>query len=274
MAPTTVKPSSATPSHWPWLMCQATIASCPAVFISPLAKHWPTYTSALRVSRYWPLICGAEAAKALKPSSVMKAVRKAIFLMGKLLTLILAAWTGLRIGGRWDGIFQPPGGEIDQGKPHVGQDHQEQCRHIRNGVAQAQCRSAGGGQPAINAHNPQRDHSRDHHGAEEGKQEQSTEYLAGQGKVPSECGENPQRLIDAHRNNQGEQRGNQQTRNKKTTGAHHYRHTNHERIHQRGGQKAQHVHHNGRQGEFLIGKLSCGDAAHRASSEQHREPES
>jgi len=138
IAPTTVNPSRETPSHWPWLMCQATIASCPAVFISPLAKHWPTYTSALRVSRYWPLICGAEAAKALKPSSVMKAVRKAIFLMGKLLTPILAAWTGLRIGGRCHGIFQTPGGEIDQSESHVGQDHQEQRRHIRNGKAQDQ----------------------------------------------------------------------------------------------------------------------------------------
>src|SRR5438270_3404310 len=58
MAPTIVSPSSETPSHLPSPICQATIASCPAVFISPLAKHWPTYTSALRVSRYWPLIWG------------------------------------------------------------------------------------------------------------------------------------------------------------------------------------------------------------------------
>src|SRR5712664_3006950 len=61
---TTERPSSATPSppalvQLPFSMCQASTASWPARFTSEFAKHGPVYTSALRASMYFPVICAA-----------------------------------------------------------------------------------------------------------------------------------------------------------------------------------------------------------------------
>src|SRR3989449_11149304 len=61
---TTERPSSAAPSppafvQLPFSMCQASTASWPARFTSEFAKHGPVYTSALRASMYFPVICAA-----------------------------------------------------------------------------------------------------------------------------------------------------------------------------------------------------------------------